>query len=48
MSNKEKYIKKFKEIYQRKNGVVISDEIALKYFESLISLVKIVYQPIKK
>ena len=48
MVDKEKYIKKFKELYAQKNGLIISDQIALGYFENLINLVEIIYKPIKK
>jgi hypothetical protein len=48
MLDKKVYLAKFKEIYERKNNVVISDELALEYFEKLIVLVQATYQPIKK
>lgn len=48
MVEKSKYIKRFQEIYYQKNRKEISDELALLYFEKLISLVGSVYKPIPK
>ncbi len=48
MNNKSKYIQKFKEIYQKKTGKVISDEEVLDYLEKLATLVEAVYQPSSK
>lgn len=39
MVEKEKYIKRFKVLYEIKNGTTISDEMALEYFQKLICLV---------
>lgn len=39
MVDKEKYIKKFKEIFEAKNKTVISDAQALEYLEQLVCLV---------
>jgi len=39
MVDKEPYLQRFKEIYKRKNGKDISDDLALEYFEKLITLV---------
>jgi hypothetical protein len=48
MEDKLLYIKKFKEMYQLKTGLVISDELANEYFEKLILLVEKIYKPIIK
>jgi len=48
MDDKEKYIKRFKQLYEGKNNTVISEELALEYFEKLLVLVNAVYRPIKK
>ena len=42
---RKEYVKRLKEIYKRKNGEELSDERALQIFEQLVSLVKVVYQP---
>lgn len=42
----DKYITKFKEIYKLKTGKNITDQEALEYFTYLISLTKVIYQPI--
>ena len=39
MVEKLQYLTKFKEIYERKYGVIISDDVALEYFENLVCLV---------
>ncbi len=39
MVEKEKYIKRFKALYEIKNRTTISDEMALEYFEKLVCLV---------
>lgn len=39
MLDKQKYIQKFKELYELKNKKTISDDEALNYFENLICLV---------
>lgn len=39
---KEKYIKRFKTLYEIKNGTTISDEMALEYFQKLICLVGVI------
>lgn len=44
--NKIKFVEKYKDLYRRKNGVEISDDIALAQLEKLICLVKAVYSPI--
>jgi hypothetical protein len=46
MVDKQKYIQKFKELYELKNKKVISDDEALHYFENLITLVGAVHQPV--
>ena len=48
MLDRQKHIQKFKDMYQKKNGVILSDKEALQYFECLIVLVQSVYQPIGK
>jgi len=48
MPSKKDYIKKLQEIYKRKHGVDISDQLALDYFENLIALTQAIYQTIKK
>lgn len=42
MADKTKYIKRFKEIYEKKNGVSLSDDKAFEYFENLVCLVEAV------
>lgn len=42
MVDKTKYVKRFKDLYKKKSGVSISDEMALEYFEKLIALVETV------
>lgn len=39
MVDKEKYIKKFQEIFEAKNKTAISDVQATEYFEHLVCLV---------
>jgi len=46
MIDKQQYIQKFREIYKSKNGMDISNELALQYFEGLIVLVEEIYKPI--
>jgi regulatory protein YycH of two-component signal transduction system YycFG len=46
MVEKQQYLTKFKQIYERKHGIVISDDIALEYFENLVCLVGAVTQHI--
>ena len=48
MEDKLLYIQKFKDLYQLKTGLVISDELATEYFEKLILLVEKIYKPITK
>jgi hypothetical protein len=48
MIGKEKYIKRFKELYKRKSGKDISDQDAMEHFEKLIVLVSAVYQPLSR
>ena len=47
MVEKEKYIKRFKSLYEIKNGTTISDEMALEYFEKLVCLVSAVTSHLK-
>lgn len=44
--SKEEYIKRFKYLYRSKNGIDLTDQEALEYFEKLISLVNAIYQPL--
>jgi len=46
MVDKSKYIKKFKEIYQKKTGKVLSDGEALEYFQQLVTLVDAICRPV--
>lgn len=39
MADKSKYVKRFKEIYEKKTHKVLDDVVALHYFENLIGLV---------
>jgi hypothetical protein len=48
MKDKLFYIQKFKDLYQQKTGVVVSDKLANEYFEKLILLVESIYKPIVK
>jgi hypothetical protein len=40
MVDKEPHLQRFKELYRRKNGRDIPDDLALEYFEKLITLVE--------
>jgi len=40
MVEKGKYIKRFKDLYELKNKTILSNELALQYFENLIVLVE--------
>jgi hypothetical protein len=42
---RKEYIKRLKALHKRKTGEELSDARALQVFEQLISLVKVVYQP---
>lgn len=42
----DKYIIKFKEIYEKKTGHTLTDQEALDYFTHLVNLTKVIYQPI--
>lgn len=44
----EKYLEKFKELYQKKEGKILTDLDVVKRFNNLIVLVKSVYQPIPR
>lgn len=44
----EGYLKEYKKIYKEKNGKDISDQETLRQFIKLTTLVKNVYQPIKR
>lgn len=48
MVNKDKYVQRFKELYERKTGKKISDLEALEYFEKLVVLTQTIYKPILK
>ena len=48
MIDKSKYVQRFKEIYQKKTGEVISDEESLHYFQQLITLVDATHGVIPK
>lgn len=48
MSQKEKYIQRFKKLYKQKEGKDLSDQEALEHFEKLIVLVEAVYQPLSR
>jgi hypothetical protein len=48
MANKERYIEKFKKLYEVKTGNILSDDDALSHFENLVALVGAIYQPISK
>ncbi len=48
MVDKEKYLKRFKELYIKKNGSEISDAEVLEHFEKLATLVEAIYKPIPK
>jgi hypothetical protein len=48
MKDKKYYIIKMQKLYNEKNGEKISDEDALCFFESLVALVEVVYQPVSK
>ena len=39
MVDKVKYLTKFKEIYERKYKIILSDDDTLEYFENLVCLV---------
>jgi len=39
MVDKELYLQRFRELYRKKNGKDISDDLAMECFEKLISLV---------
>jgi len=45
MVDKSKYILQFKKLYEEKKGERISEELALEYFENLLSLLKVIYKP---
>lgn len=42
MVEKTKYIEEFKRLYTLKNKTILSDELALEYFENLICLARTV------
>ncbi len=44
MVDKQKYLKRFKDLHEAKTGEVLSDDAALEYFEQLIALVEVVYE----
>jgi len=44
----DNYIKKFIEIYFKKTGKKISDQLALELFNQLIALVEAIHKPIEK
>jgi len=46
-TDKQKFIQRFKDLYQKKEKKDISDAEALEHFERLILLVRSVYKPIK-
>ena len=46
--DKEKFVQKFKALYEAKNRKLISDNEASELFENLITLVDSIYQPIRK
>jgi hypothetical protein len=48
MLDKENHIKRYKELYKKKEGIDLTDQEALEHFEKLIRIVNVVYQPFKK
>lgn len=44
--NKDRYIKRIKNLHKKKTGKSISDAAALAYLEKLVVLVGAIYQPI--
>jgi len=46
MIDNSKYIHQFKKLYEERNGERISEELAVQYFEKLLSLLKVIYKPI--
>jgi hypothetical protein len=48
MVDKQKYIQRVKNIYEKKTGNTLSDVEALNIFENLVTLVDAVYKPIPK
>lgn len=47
MIGKAKYLGRFKELYELKNGYKLSDDLSVRYFEELVTLVSEVCKPIK-
>ncbi len=45
MVEKNRYIERFKTLYEETTGSAISDDAALEYFEKLIALVDAIYKP---
>lgn len=48
MVDKTQYILRLKDIYRQKTGSELSDAEALEYWEKLVLLVRIVYQPMAR
>lgn len=47
VDTKQKYLDKFNEFYELKNGYKLSDDLSIRYFEELVTLVSEVCKPIK-
>jgi len=48
MVNNSKYVQKFKELYEQKEGKVLTDQDAFECLEKLATLVEAVYKPFSK
>jgi hypothetical protein len=48
MTDKQKYIERFKKIYFDKTSENVSDQKSIEYFELLVSLVSNIYKPLAK
>ncbi len=48
MTDKQKYLERFKSLYKVKTGKDLSDSDAMNYFEQLVALVTIIHKPIPK
>lgn len=48
MINKNTYIQKFKQLYLEIYNETLSEELAIEYFEQILTLFKEVYKPLPK